>query len=810
MESMRRAPGEGPIDKDQKVKSRDPTSMERLAAKIGNAGATQQTPNAVRSQKSQAQPASTTIANVHGNGSAQSVPKRPIFVSVLKNIGGNVLKNMGRAIGLSSAEKGAVKSSAAPPTNKDSEILQKRKDINNEINGLKDDISKLENSKKNVIAGSEADKDINRQIAGVENKISYLKFEERQLGMTTSEKIALENSVVNDLTAIIDKMEKRKPKAERTEEETKALKSATDSLSMHQAELKKLEASQTPVTAKSNSAPAAVKPASAEVVDKPITNKPSITEKLKNFLNPKQSVRDQVIKDLGNAPGVSKTLDRRLDAIGEAGIKKLLSDPTAMSNFKKRVELEAKVEAHFDKAIEGSKTKPPGPGGLDVAHCLNALKELELRKLSKLPDEKVIEMQKGVTLIATDSSKTLAAAFLKELQDKGSVKERAFYKNMTPEEFCNRLMNNRPLMMCGPMHEYILADGSSGFARPGPIGGPMGTGPSAFETVGQDGETPPMTLENTLSMKEMEIAANFAFIMPTTFINDGTRGTNPADGGKEDVSKDLVQGQSNFIKEGFVLCGVGLNFEMEGQMEHQFAVCDGSDRVIDPKHLEYLGLNADDFKNMDVNDPERFVQVGVNESGKPQYLDLKVVDAFINKRLEADLLAANELGKKQGKPVYIHAVGLGGQAWATVNGVNCAGIITGRQMQFYEKFLADGKGEFIKDIDCSWFPGIPPGPSREVMNQNGEVSRLHITKNSPGQIYVKEGGKIKLDNDGNPIPIAQSDAKRNGILVRMFAGDGASEPGNESHKNSWNGSDDPTAAVPTLMKSLYSMTQNWA
>lgn len=800
--------GKDPIQNETQKQVKPRTQVEKLALKFAQTSTTSPTPNAVRSQESQAPPVSSSIAKAHGKDSAQSAPQKLTFLSVLKNIGGSVLKNMGRAVGLSSAEKGAVKSSAAPPTNKDSEILQKRKGIDTEREGLENQVKKLEGQKEKLLdtkgyLQSSVDA-LNKEISGAQIQISNLNYEKRQLGMTTPEKIELETTVIDDLEKkIIPKMKSEgKPKSE--------IDSAKASLSKHQAELDKLKASQTPEPAKSNSDPAAVKPASAAVVDKPITSKPSITERLKNFINPKQSVRDQVIKDLGNAPGVSKTLDRRLDAIGEAGSKKLLSDPTAMSNFKKRVELEAKVEARFDKAIEGSKTKPPGPGGLDVAHCLNALKELELRKLSKLPDEKVIEMQKGVTLIATDSSKTLAAAFLKELQDKGSVKERAFYKNMTPEEFCNRLMNNRPLMMCGPMHEYILADGSSGFARPGPIGGPMGTGPSAFETVGQDGETPPMTLENTLSMKEMEIAANFAFIMPTTFINDGTRGTNPADGGKEDVSKDLVQGQSNFIKEGFVLCGVGLNFEMEGQMEHQFAVCDGSDRVIDPKHLEYLGLNADDFKNMDVNDPERFVQVGVNESGKPQYLDLKVVDAFINKRLEADLLAANELGKKQGKPVYIHAVGLGGQAWATVNGVNCAGIITGRQMQFYEKFLADGKGEFIKDIDCSWFPGIPPGPSREVMNQNGEVSRLHITKNSPGQIYVKEGGKIKLDNDGNPIPIAQSDAKRNGILVRMFAGDGASEPGNESHKNSWNGSDDPTAAVPTLMKSLYSMTQNWA
>ena len=137
--------------------------------------------------------------------------------------------------------------------------------------------------------------------------------------------------------------------------------------------------------------------------------------------------------------------------------------------------------------------------------------------------------------------------FLAHKCEYGTEKEKTLYEFMTPNQFVNRLLTNRPLMFMLSEDQYILRNGTKG--------------KGGFEKIGTDSETAPLILENYLSYDEMQIAALLGVSTPTYFINNGRRNNN----GIKDTPK-------SFEEYGIYVGLVGARFEKPNVMEWQHMI----------------------------------------------------------------------------------------------------------------------------------------------------------------------------------------------------------------------------------------------
>jgi len=163
-----------------------------------------------------------------------------------------------------------------------------------------------------------------------------------------------------------------------------------------------------------------------------------------------------------------------------------------------------------------------------------------------------------------------------------------------------------------------------------------------------------------------------------------------------------------------------------------------------------------------------------------RYINIPIYKQRILFIVEPFLLEANERGEREGKQVYVHAVGLGLGVWQISNEQ------AKWMMDVYAEAIRKHRLPHIADVDFSWFPdgshcgGKIDGEDLEDANKN--KIKIHFSKRDPAE-------KLQGPNE-------------NKLLVAMYAWDGNSFPGNEYWRGMLHASGDPAAACCSTIAEL--------
>ncbi|MEO1272603.1 MAG: DUF4804 domain-containing protein, partial [Myxococcota bacterium] len=342
-------------------------------------------------------------------------------------------------------------------------------------------------------------------------------------------------------------------------------------------------------------------------------------------------------------------------------------------------------------------------------------------------------------------------AFIDHKRHHGSAIERRLYTGMDRVGWVDRLLRCRPLVFMGASDRYLLRDGTRG------VGG--------FEQVGTDTQEEPLLLERVLSYDEMAVSALLGVSVPTRFINSGARANRG------------VPGEAGAYTETGIYVGlVGARFERQGRMEwsHMYVTPQQNTPahgygVLQSQPLlrlwaQLYGLEEgfpcfDEVVKEGVHQqPERFLEVNGG------FLDARVYKQRMRMSIEPFVHEAAARAADEGRPAYLHAVGLGLGVWR----------LDGRQGQLMCDVYADILEEHpeltdhIADLDFSWFP---PGCHLAGCGDGDRLmgTRLHFSRRNPA---------APLDDDR--------------LLVAMYAWDGNAFPGNEYWLGALTASNNPT------------------
>uniref|UniRef100_S4PGH9 Uncharacterized protein n=1 Tax=Pararge aegeria TaxID=116150 RepID=S4PGH9_9NEOP len=137
----------------------------------------------------------------------------------------------------------------------------------------------------------------------------------------------------------------------------------------------------------------------------------------------------------------------------------------------------------------------------------------------------------------------LMTRFLTYKKQFGSNIEKDFYKEMTVQQFIERILKKRAASFYGPSDKYLLLTGE--------------TGASGWELVGSSEQKEPLLLENCLSYDELKLSAMVYVSGYTDCINDGNRKNSG-------VVKD------DDIEDNAVIIGlIGPRVKRRGKMDHE-------------------------------------------------------------------------------------------------------------------------------------------------------------------------------------------------------------------------------------------------
>jgi hypothetical protein len=348
-------------------------------------------------------------------------------------------------------------------------------------------------------------------------------------------------------------------------------------------------------------------------------------------------------------------------------------------------------------------------------------------------------------------------------------------------------------------------------------------GVQKYDTIGiTDHESEEnLTLENTISYNEMEIAAMVSMSWKTPIFNIGNR-TN----GFEDPKITR-----NMIKDPFVIyigC-IGARFERKpsngghpdkiGKMEYRFMIINEDQNTKDngygvvglSSESQYLKMWHNFFVGGDDNFPvyedaayEEALFTSdytkINILGETCYLNNKIYKARMRMSILPFLLEAENRGKVEGKEVYCHLVGLGIGVWA-VDAYTQALLL----YEIYYEILNEIKFNKIKVLDFSWFPKPPELPNKPP----GLPNKLTDYEKYEGRIkeLINNENKIKIILSRNE-PFEQNEDKHNKLIVAQFAWDSNAYPGNEFWIGQLDASGDPAAACCSGIAAMYEELNN--
>lgn len=363
--------------------------------------------------------------------------------------------------------------------------------------------------------------------------------------------------------------------------------------------------------------------------------------------------------------------------------------------------------------------------------------------------------------------------FLDHKREHGSAVEKKIYQDMTPTQFVDRLIKNRPLTFFNATDTYLLKsrqiDGEG----------------LQFRKIGTEEEEGEFTLENYQSYFEMSLAAFISLFVPTHFINKGDRKNNGnATSEKTHETKGIYVGM------------VGARFEKPGLMEYAHMVVtkkntaeNGYGCKADPNHpkTKELRLWAEMYqsKSGGIYALPDFEEAQNDKTGRFYPIQGFYFDKIIYKErlkliLESFLLDSNEHAKKQGKKAYLHLVGLGLGHWEVCSQQQSL------MLEVYADILKKYKLDHISDLDFSWFKGKPLKCGTvghgEIFDNLGNPIKIHFSQRDPADKLTGEN-KDKL-------------------LIAQYAWDSNSYPGNEYWLGMLSASGDPAAACCSMIPEL--------
>lgn len=408
----------------------------------------------------------------------------------------------------------------------------------------------------------------------------------------------------------------------------------------------------------------------------------------------------------------------------------------------------------------------------------NKIKRIAGNDLAK--QETILKHAINVHPIMHRDVEGLINAFLDYKQRYGSSKEQELYKTMTPSQFIDRLLINRPLAFFGVRDDYLLKDRKT-------------SGKGGFDDIGTDQEQPPLVLKDYLSYDEMAIAALFGVSVPTYFINYGDR-----------LNRGRKGSEGTFQEEGVYVGLVGARFEVPGVMEYSHMLIDPNQNTpengygnpaqdnVNKKKSELLAIwsrfydepyfktyNEVQHEVLQKEEQTRYIAIG------NKYLDTHIYKKRLKFVLEPFFHNANQRGQEHGRQVYCHVVGLGIGVWAVRADI--------QEKIFFDacvEILSQNKFAYISDVDFSWFGQLANKyrldstlALRSVRSESINPGiLLHISKRNPAD-------RLKGDNE-------------NKLLVAMYAWDGNAYPGNEYWVGMLDASGDPAAACCSTITEL--------
>ncbi|XP_073835321.1 uncharacterized protein [Musca autumnalis] len=390
----------------------------------------------------------------------------------------------------------------------------------------------------------------------------------------------------------------------------------------------------------------------------------------------------------------------------------------------------------------------------------------------------------------------------------GHPKEKALYKNMSLEEFVQRLLTKRCVMFADPEDAYILLNGKTGYGS-----GCIPSNPEEHEEVysgdydliGTDKENEPLVLNDCLSYDEIKLSAFLSVSSHSELINNGARDNMAV------IEKD----HSKIEREGVVIGLIGARFQRAFVMEYQ-------DIFITPEqNIEKRGYGARNSsdcslakrKCYDGNTPEMLQAIEYRKIWEkfyeePSYLHCNVqkdnqrfgnadcfdlTDIFDNvvmkKRFTISfdtlLLEAQARAAHLNKQAYVHIVGIGLGVWRGAVQQTEIFLETFHQrvLELLPKLNNIGVLHFV------WFGVDQCGD----LKHNGFIA-------SPSHPL---GGIRTFLANRNPADKLLEPDFANMLLVISYAWDGNALPGNEFWEKSLGNSSDSSTASSTLITELH-------
>ncbi|XP_073835318.1 uncharacterized protein isoform X1 [Musca autumnalis] len=374
----------------------------------------------------------------------------------------------------------------------------------------------------------------------------------------------------------------------------------------------------------------------------------------------------------------------------------------------------------------------------------------------------------------------------------GHTKEKTLYKNMTLEDFIQRLLTKRCVAFVGPMDAYMLLNGKTGYGFD-------------YDLIGTDEEKEPLILSNCLSYDEVKLSAFLSVSSHCELINNGTR-----------KNMAIIEKDPNQIeREGVVIGLIGSRFQRPFVMDYQDIVISFeqnnkergyasgtsyfdflSKRIFNKNvHLEVLPFREYRriwekfyeqpsylFTKVKV-DNKRFVDIG--NSNSSVIFDNVAMKKRFTISFDTLLLEAQARAAHLNKQAYVHIVGIGLGVWR----------IAAQQTDIFLKTFHQRVLELLPKLNnigvlhFVWFGVDQCGD----LKHNGFIA-------SPAHPL---GGIRTFLANRNPADKLMEPDFANMLLVISYAWDGNALPGNEFWQKHLGDSSDSSTASSTLITELH-------
>lgn len=418
----------------------------------------------------------------------------------------------------------------------------------------------------------------------------------------------------------------------------------------------------------------------------------------------------------------------------------------------------------------------------------------DIRSLGNSPEmqNKILEQAKAVRPVLHAKVSLLLTEFLNHKIAEGTEIEKSLYRTMTIHQFIQRLLEKKPFVIdkkylpnpnpkipFSLQVEYALLRNGTELLNP----------THEFEklTSSKDGV---ISLNDYLSIDEIQLAAFLLVSTPTLFIHEGWFSASP-------------ECMAPCEKEGVYVGMVGARRKVFNLNEHIF-VCPDVDRSDAKWNLwaKFYGLkDADtgDFRFPTFLEAQKHYLDGMKKGGieiaESRYIhlnghsieDMSYFDKEVYKRcmqihLESFLLEADAKAEIAGKKAFLHLIPLGIEQWMQSGNEGDVRIyIQETQIEIYKELIAKHQFAHISDFNFSSFE-LKEKRENSKIEVNGNIIELKFSTRRPAQ-------RLEGDDAGK-------------LLVAQYSSTGRTFPGNEFWRGELSRSAEQAAACCSTIAQL--------